>query len=180
MNLIFITITMFWLMEFIIFPSKDKIKEVKTNSFFIILMSILLIIIVNGFMFYFDILIVDSLGLKIVTLNIYALGLILRYYSLILLGKNFSRNVEVNKEQELISTGTYKHLRHPLYLGLFLLVISVPLYSGNLIIFLLSSIIMFRVIDMRIKEEEKTMESIIGERYIKWKSKRYKFIPFIY
>ncbi len=136
MNFIFIIITMFWLIEFIIFPSGEKSKESKADSFSIILMSILLIVIVNGFMFYFDILIIDSPVLKVVTLFIYAMGLILRYYSLILLGKNFSRNVEVSEQQELISTGTYKYVRHPIYLGLFLLVISIPLYTGNLVMFL--------------------------------------------
>ncbi len=180
MNVTFILITVLWLMEFIIFPSKDKSKESKTSSFSIILISILLIVIVNGIMFYFDKLLVDRLSLKIIALFIYASGLILRYYSLILLGKNFTRNVEVSENQELVSTGTYKYLRHPLYLGLFLLVIAIPLYVGNILLFIISIIIMFKAIDIRIKEEEKTMEKIIGERYVEWKMKRYKFIPFIY
>lgn len=180
MNFTFILITILWLIEFIIFPSKDKPKEFKTNSFSIILFSILLIVLVNGIMFYFNRFLVKSLSLKIIALIIYAIGIVLRYYSLILLGKNFSRNVEVEKDQELISVGIYKHLRHPLYLGLFLLVIAIPLYVGNIYLFLISIILMFKVIDIRIKEEEKSMEKTIGKRYVEWKKKRYKFIPFIY
>lgn len=180
LDYIFILITLLWLGEFIIFPSADKSKESKTKSFSIILASILIIVIINAVMLLFDVFIVKISVLKIVALTIYALGLILRYYSLVLLGNNFTRNVEVEEEQELVSVGTYKYLRHPLYLGLFLLSISIPLYSGNMLLFVVSIVIMFKSIELRIKEEEKSMEMVIGKRYIEWKEKRYKFIPFIY
>lgn len=180
MNFTFILITILWLIEFIIFPSKKKPEEDKTSSFSIILCSILLIVIINGVMFYFGKFLVNNFILKIIALSMYALGIVLRYYSLILLGKNFSRNVEVQENQELVSEGIYKYLRHPLYLGLFLLVIAIPLYVGNIFLFLISIVVMFKSIDIRIKEEEKTMEKIIGKRYVEWKKKRYKFIPFIY
>lgn len=180
MNIIFIIITILWLLEFIIFPSKDKSEDIKNSSFSIILKAILLIIIINGIMLYFHKYIRYSRSLKIIAIMIYFSGLILRYYSLILLGKNFSRNVEVDQEQELVSTGTYKYVRHPLYLGLFLLVIAIPLYVGNIYLFLISIVLMFKVINIRIEEEEEAMEKIIGARYVRWKNKRYKFIPFIF
>lgn len=180
MNFTFILITILWLIEFIIFPSKKKLEDSKTSSFSIILLAILFIAFTNAIMFYFDKLLVNSFVLKIIALFIYALGMVLRYYSLILLGKNFSRNVEVSENQELVSKGIYKYLRHPLYLGLFLLVIAIPLYVGNIALFLISIPIMFKAIDIRIKEEEKTMEVIIGARYLDWKKNRYKFIPFLY
>lgn len=180
MDYIFLIITLLWIGEFILFPSRDKAKESKTESFSIILVSILSIVIINGMMLLFDVFITDSLVLKVISLIIYALGLILRYYSLILLGKNFTRNVEVVEDQELVSTGTYRYVRHPLYLGLFLLVISIPLYSGNVSLFVVSVAIIFKSIDIRIKEEEKSMETVIGKRYVEWKEKRYKLIPFIY
>lgn len=180
MNIIFIIITLFWLIEFMVFPSKDKSEKSKASTFSIILIAILSIVIINGICIYYEKFLVFNLYMKIIALLLYGMGLGLRYYSLILLGKNFSRNVEVDEDQDLVSVGTYKYVRHPLYLGLFLLVISIPLYFGNILVFILSIIIMFKVIDIRIKEEEKAMEKIIGERYVKWKTKRYKFIPFIY
>jgi len=39
---------------------------------------------------------------------------------------------------------------------------------------------MFVVINKRIKEEEEYMEEIMGNTYLNWKEKRYRFIPFIY
>lgn len=36
------------------------------------------------------------------------------------------------------------------------------------------------VLNGRMKIEEKAMEDVIGENYIKWKNERYRFLPFIY
>lgn len=120
-----------------------------------------------------SILIIDCFLFRILGLIIYFMGLVLRYWSLILLGKNFSRNVEVRMDQTLIIKGSYKYLRHPLYIGLFLLTVAVPLYTGNLLIFLVDVILMYHVLRIRIKEEEDFMEEYLGERYVKWKKHRY-------
>lgn len=180
MNYIFIILTVLWLLEFFIFPSLKKEERTGKNSFSIILVSILSIIIVNALMYSMNFLIIKSFFLKVIALLIYGLGLILRYWSLILLGKNFSRDVEVETDQELISRGTYRYIRHPLYLGLFLLTVSVPLFVGNIPVFLLAIAVMFRAIRIRIVEEESFMEDVLGQRYITWKDERYKFLPFIY
>ena len=173
MNILFIIITLFWLGEFLIFPSLKKEEKSRKKSFSIILSSILLIVILNAIMYFKDILLFDNTLLKVLALIIYTSGLILRYWSLILLGQNFSRDVEVSNEQELVSHGTYKYFRHPLYLGLFLLTIAVPLYVGNILVFFLSILIMSIVINIRIEEEESFMENVLGERYISWKNERY-------
>lgn len=178
MDIIFIFITFLWLGEFLIFPSLKKEEQSRKKSFSLILSSILFIISLNALMYFKDILLIDKAFLKIVALIIYSSGLLLRYWSLILLGKNFSRDVEVSGGQELISRGTYKYIRHPLYLGLFLLTIAVPLYVGNIIVFLLAIGIMFVSINLRIEEEESFMEEVLGPRYLYWKNERYKFIPF--
>ncbi len=180
MNYIFIFITFLWVLEFFIFPSLKKEEKSDKNSFSIILFSILSIIIINAIMYFANLFTIEVFSLKVIALIIYTLGLVLRYWSLILLGKNFSRDVEVTMDQELVSHGTYRYVRHPLYLGLFLLVIAVPLYVGNIIIFFLAIPLMFKSISIRILEEEKFMEETLGDRYISWKNKRYRFLPFIY
>lgn len=134
----------------------------------------------NGLMYLTDTLLFKSYSLKGISLLIYTLGLTIRYYSLVLLGENFSREVDVKKDQELVSRGLYRYIRHPLYLGLFLLTVAVPLYFGNVLMFILASLLMLWAISIRIDEEEEMMQQVLGERYKVWKDKRYKFIPFIY
>lgn len=179
MDIIFIFITILWLIEFLLFPSIYK-SEKKTSSFSVILVSILTIVILTGAIHISGVVIIKSIALKILALALYALGLVLRYWSLILLGKNFSRQVDAKVDQELVSTGTYRFVRHPLYLGLFLLAVSVPLYTGNILVFIIGALIMFKAISNRIIEEEKRMTEVLGERYTIWSEERYKFIPFIY
>lgn len=179
MTIIFIIITILWIGEFIFFPSLNKEERSKQKTFLIILAAILTIIIVNAVMAWQNILLVESSVLQAVALVIYASGLIIRYWALIMLGTNFSRNVEVSKEQELISHGPYKYVRHPSYTGLFLLATAVPLFVGNLLVFVLAIGLMYMVINRRIKEEEGFMEDVMGDRYVQWKNERYKLLPFI-
>lgn len=179
MTILFILITLLWLGEFIFFPSLEKEERSQQKTLLIILATILLIIVINAMMFWFDILLVKNIYLQGLALVIYSAGLILRYWSLILLGKSFSRDVEVSKDQELISHGPYKYVRHPLYTGLFLLTIAVPLFVGNLAVFLLAVILMYMVLNRRILEEESFMEEVLGTRYVEWKNERYRFLPFV-
>lgn len=179
MDIIFIIITVLWLLEFLLFPSLYKSKK-NSRSFSVILVCIITVMLTNGLMYLTDTLLFKSYSLKGISLLIYTLGLTIRYYSLVLLGENFSREVDVKKDQELVSRGLYRYIRHPLYLGLFLLTVAVPLYFGNVLMFILASLLMLWAISIRIDEEEEMMQQVLGERYKVWKDKRYKFIPFIY
>lgn len=179
MTIIFIIITLLWIGEFIFFPSLNKEEKSQQKSFRVILAAILSIIVVNALMAWQNVLLVESTLLQAVSLIIYASGLVIRYWALIMLGSNFSRNVEVSKEQELISHGPYRYVRHPSYTGLFLLVMAVPLFVGNLLVFGLAVALMYFVLNQRMKEEEGFMEDVMGERYIQWKNERYKLLPFI-
>lgn len=179
MELIFVFITILWIGEFVFFPSLKKEEKSKQKTFQVILAVIVTIIVLNALMAWQEVLIIDSRAVAAVGLIIYAAGLILRYWSLIILGKNFSRKVEVSREQELVSHGPYQYLRHPSYTGLFLLTTAVPLFVGNLLGFFLSIPLMYWALNRRMKEEEGFMEEVMGERYVEWKKKRYKLLPFI-
>ncbi|GAB2491556.1 hypothetical protein GCM10008929_14730 [Alkalibacterium psychrotolerans] len=179
MTIVFIIITLLWIGEFIFFPSLNKEEQSKQKSFRVILAAILSIIIVNAVMAWQNILLVDSPLLQAVALVIYGSGLVIRFWALIMLGTNFSRNVEVSKDQELISHGPYKYVRHPSYTGLFLLATAVPLFVGNLLVFVLAVALMYVVLNRRMNEEESFMEDVMGDRYVQWKKERYKLLPFI-
>jgi methanethiol S-methyltransferase len=85
-----------------------------------------------------------------------------------------------NEESEgLITEGVYQIVRHPLYFGLFLVLIgcflNVPTQSV-----LLSVVMSIIYIVIGIEFEEKKLRRIFGEEYIKFALGRKKFIPFIY
>lgn len=182
---LFYVVTILWIAEFVIFPShlKKQSKQEK-KSFFFILQFILLIILLNFFLGWLQIGTLDNQFtqniLNYVGITLYILGLLLRYVSIIHLGRFFTRNVAVSESHELISSGPYKILRHPLYLGLFLLSTSVPLFFSNIILTPIAYLLMGYILNHRMTLEEHILESSLGQIYKHWKKSRYKFIPFIY
>ena len=182
---LFYVVTILWIAEFVIFPShlKKQSKQEK-KSFFFILQFILLILLLNFFLGWLQIGTLDNQFtqniLNYVGITLYILGLLLRYVSIIHLGRFFTRNVAVSETHELISSGPYKMLRHPLYLGLFLLSTSVPLFFSNIILTPIAYLLMGYILNHRMTLEEHILESSLGQTYKHWKKSRYKFIPFIY
>ncbi len=179
--ILFYIITLLWILEFVFFPSKHKDKDFsERKSFKMILISIVSSIGLTIILTFANYTVLESQVFRYIGISFYLLGLVLRYVSTLYLGKYFTRDVSVEKTQSLVSNGPYKILRHPLYLGLFLLTISVPLFFGNIIAFFYSNIIMGYVLNHRMKIEEMNMELLLNDTYRNWKKDRYRFIPFIY
>lgn len=180
----FYLITILWILEFVIFPSHFKSKDSsETKSFLKILAVILISHTLTLLMTGLDLFILENtwgIILFYLSLVTYPLGLALRYVSIIYLGKYFTRDVEVSETQELVSKGPYLLLRHPLYLGLYLLTISVPLFFSNWMMSIISAVMMFLILNHRMTIEENMMENILKDTYKDWKDKRHRFIPFIY
>ena len=182
--LLFYVVTVLWVLEFVVFPSKFKSDDFsEKKSFRLILAGIVLTVLLNNvftLLGWFTLEGTAALWLRRMAVVSYPFGLALRYISTFTLGKYFTRDVAIDAKQELISHGPYRILRHPLYLGLFLLAVSVPLFFANWLILGLSMLYMGYVLNLRMTLEEANMERIMGERYTTWKKRRYRFIPFIY
>ena len=90
-----------------------------------------------------------------------------------------SRTIEVQEGQEVIDTGLYGIVRHPMYTATVLLFLSMPLVLGSvyaLIIFLAYPVIIIA----RLLHEEKFLEKeLTGYKEYKQKVK-YRLIPFIW
>lgn len=93
--------------------------------------------------------------------------------------KYLSRTIKVQEDQKVIDTGLYGVVRHPMYSATLFLFMSMPLILGSIfsfIIFLAYPII----ISIRIKNEEKLLETELTG-YAEYKKKvKYKLIPFIW
>ncbi len=87
--------------------------------------------------------------------------------------------IEVKAEQEVISTGVYGVVRHPMYSGALLLLFFTPLALGSYW-GLLAFVPLFAVICFRLIDEEKTLsQSLKG--YDQYSEKtRYRLIPYIW
>lgn len=181
--LIFALLTFLWLAEFKIIPSSKHPSVSGRGSFYLVLAGIVSSIIFSIILNLNEVfLITGSIGeaVKNAGLIFYAGGVFLRYWSSLLLGENFSRNIRASKDQRLVSKGPYRFFRHPLYIALLIMVVAVSMFLQSPTGIVFSAIVMGAVLGIRIKEEEKIMEENIGQRYIDWKKKRYFILPYIF
>lgn len=115
-----------------------------------------------------------------VGLTVYGCGIALRIWSMILLRGEFTRDVQTSKTMVLVSEGPYKYMRHPLYTGLLLCVLGISLYTQTVAGVALSLFFITYVLSIRIRLEERMLDTALAGAYTNWKKKRWILIPFLY
>lgn len=90
-----------------------------------------------------------------------------------------SRTVEVQENQQVIDTGLYGVVRHPMYSATVVLFLSMPVILGSVPAFFIFLIYPFLLVK-RIKNEEMVLEQEL-KGYKEYKRKvKYRLIPFIW
>lgn len=90
-----------------------------------------------------------------------------------------SRTIEVQEGQQVVDTGLYGIVRHPMYAATVIMFLAMPLVLGSWASFGVMLIYPF-VIVVRILNEEKVLEEGL-EGYTEYKNKvKYRLIPFIW
>jgi protein-S-isoprenylcysteine O-methyltransferase Ste14 len=95
------------------------------------------------------------------------------------IGNNISETVLTKENQELITTGPYRLVRHPLYAGslLFLFSLSLILEDWLIFIFTVFGVLAFRLLVIP-AEEEQLLESF-GEEYESYQARTGALLPWI-
>lgn len=87
--------------------------------------------------------------------------------------------IEVAPEQKVISTGPYGLVRHPLYAGAFVMLLSMPLALGSLWGLLAIIPIMFGIVWRLLDEEKFLAKNLSG--YAEYQEKvKYRLLPFVW
>lgn len=87
--------------------------------------------------------------------------------------------IQTERKQQVITTGVYGFVRHPMYLGALLLFIGTPLLMGSFYGVLIGLAVVF-LLAARIIGEEKMLLSEL-EDYAEYKAKvKYRLIPFVW
>ncbi len=105
--------------------------------------------------------------LRVLGAMVALLGLFLLLWTHIHLGKQWSADLEIQSEHNLITSGPYRFIRHPMYTALYGFFLGTALLSGNYVMEILS-ILIIALIQFRIAQEEKMLQAEFGDEYVEY------------
>ncbi|MDA3863205.1 MAG: isoprenylcysteine carboxylmethyltransferase family protein [Deltaproteobacteria bacterium] len=109
------------------------------------------------------------LGIQISGTLLFYGGVLIRFFAFKDLGKFYNIAISIEDDHQLIKTGLYKHIRHPLYLGTLLLFLGFPIAMSSLGATAGFVFTGLPVIYYRIKIEEKILIAHFGQKYLDYK-----------
>jgi protein-S-isoprenylcysteine O-methyltransferase Ste14 len=107
-------------------------------------------------------------------------GMSLRLYSMKILGRYFTFQVAVHRDQAVIETGPYRYIRHPSYTGALITLTGLGLALGNWAGLVLLLVMMAIGYSYRIPIEESALASSIGEPYKNYMTRTHRLIPYVF
>jgi protein-S-isoprenylcysteine O-methyltransferase Ste14 len=106
-----------------------------------------------------------------------AAGVVLRQWSVALLGRFFTTDVRLHEGQTVVDTGPYRRLRHPSYTGMLLTFLGLGLALGNWAALLALVVLPAIGLVVRIRSEERVLLAGLGEPYRRFAASRKRLIP---
>jgi protein-S-isoprenylcysteine O-methyltransferase Ste14 len=121
----------------------------------------------------------DGDAVRYLGLAFFAVGGVLRVGAMFALGRRFSGLVAIQEGHTLLTTGLYRWVRHPSYLGALLGTAGwvLAFRSG---IDLLVALLMAPLIVARMDAEEALLLSEFGEEYAAYRRRTWRLLPFVY
>jgi len=95
------------------------------------------------------------------------------------LGKQYSGYITLQEDHQLVDTGIYAIIRHPIYLRILLVTAGLPLIFRSwlfLPVFVLGALF----VRYRIGQEEKLLAEVFGERFHSYAARTRRLIPYLY
>lgn len=136
-----------------------------------------------GWIPLFDVSSSAALALGVIGLILYLAGLVFVLWARRTLGKNWglstSQQVKLLDDHQLIQSGPFAFVRHPMYFGAWVLFLGLTLLYPVWAIFILflSTLIAF---SGRARREESALEERFGNLWLEYKKRTKFLIPFIY
>lgn len=121
----------------------------------------------------------DSHFLRFGGLGVLAAGGILAFWSAMALGKQYSTEITIQEDHRLITSGPFRVIRHPRYLGVILMALGYALLFRSLAglaitVFLIAALV------WRLSGEEKMMADEFGAEWQAYREKTWRLVPFLY
>ena len=107
-------------------------------------------------------------------------GIAVRIVSRLTLGKQFCGHVQTTESHRLITSGIYRSIRHPAYLGYLCLLIGFPLSFGSIAGFVCAIASGIPALIYRIRIEETALLRWFGEEYQQYQKRTIRLVPLLW
>ena len=108
------------------------------------------------------------------------LGIVLRQWAVLTLGRFFTVDVRITADQTVVDTGPFAWVRHPSYTGLLLTLIGFALALGNWLALIVAIVLPLIGTVARIRVEERALLDGLGEPYRRYAADRSRLIPHVW
>jgi protein-S-isoprenylcysteine O-methyltransferase Ste14 len=126
-----------------------------------------------------DILTIDGDAVRWIGFALLVVGSIARLWPVFVLGRRFSGLVAIQRDHQLVTTGIYRHVRNPSYLGLLLGSIGwALLFRSGVGIFI--ALLQLIPLVARIRSEERLLAEHFGAEYERYRARTWRLLPGIY
>ena len=187
LNSSFLTVVFFFYLLFFTqptFEATDMYKNAETDKFSMGFITLGVVFVLSGSLIYWAYF-KDSTEFiwnkySIAGLSFLLAGSGIRIWSIRYLGKFFTNSVQFDSGHQLITTGPYKLIRHPSYLGAYLAIIGSALFLNAIVIFCIGIVVMLAAYLYRIHVEEIGLVKTFEKEYPSYQARTKRLIPFIY
>jgi len=115
---------------------------------------------------------VNWLGLFLLFISILFL-----WWSFLSIGANYHGTIGLHKNHQLITTGSYKYIRHPITISFIPVMISIFLLTSNWLIGVPALVLTITILIVRTPVEETQLLDRFGDEYKQYKKRTGKFFP---
>jgi protein-S-isoprenylcysteine O-methyltransferase Ste14 len=121
----------------------------------------------------------ESLFLRWCGLALVVAGFVLITWTTVELGRQYSVYITLQQDHKLITSGSYRYIRHPRYLGVMLVVLGLALLFRSWIA-LLALPFLLALLIFRLTDEEKLLREEFGAQWEAYVQRSWRLVPFIY
>ena len=107
-------------------------------------------------------------------------GIGLALWATYTLGRFYRPVVTIHEDHEVVTTGPYRYVRHPIYAGAMVLMVGVGLALGNWLSLILCALLPLSAYVARIRVEERALEEALGDRYRQYEQGKARLVPGIW
>jgi protein-S-isoprenylcysteine O-methyltransferase Ste14 len=139
---------------------------------------VLIVIFGSGVPFFHFPVVPQGIVMSVIAAIFCVIGLSIAIWARMYLGGNWSSHPALKEDHELVTSGPYRFVRHPIYAGVILAAIGSMLVSG--VAWVVALLFFCAMFISRVKVEERLMTQQFPNQYPAYKEKTKAIVPFLW